>query len=338
MNNWTFFAATYSTIAAPLQVAINGLLANTIGWVRAPLFATITLWVGLQAIAVANGGTTLSSLYRGLLRAAVVVAILQSVATYDQYVVNLAQTIPNEVGVALAGGGAGATVTNGSAFDLVWNQAAKAGLMVWEHIPSYSFKGAILTLCVAAYFIVAFASILGGFTIYLVSSILMSLLLCVGPLFIALYPFPPVRRFFAGWLSAIVGAGITQILSVAVLGLLIGGEMATVNRIVQNAGDGANANFVSELLILLEAGGLMFFVCRLINQVPAISVAIAGGVYQNVGRLASMPMVMVGATARAATASVGRGAGAVAGAATKAVAARRAATSTGQSLSKASKQ
>jgi type IV secretory pathway VirB6-like protein len=275
--------------------------------------------------------------------------ILQSVAAYDQYVVSLAQTIPNEIGVALAGGGAGGTVTSGAAFDLVWNQAAKAGLMVWAHIPSYSLKGAILTLCVAAYFVVAFAAILAGFIVYLVSAVLLSLLLTVGPLFIALYPFPPVARFFNGWLSATVSAVLTQILAVAVLALLIAGEMATVNRIVQNAGNGAEANFVSELLVLLEAGGLMAFVARLIKEIPSITVAIAGGVYQNANRLASTPMSMVAAGAAAGGSMAGRGIGAAASGVAGAMrdnsdpvvrnlraAARRATRSAGASLSNSS--
>jgi hypothetical protein len=128
-------------LTAAIQVGANGMIAGTIDYVRPILLAAITAWIAFQAINVANGFAPMSSLYRGTIRAAVVVFLLQSAANYNQYVTSLAQAIPTEVGNALAAVGANrGNVANGAAFDDVWNTAAKAGLVVFEHIPKYSLS------------------------------------------------------------------------------------------------------------------------------------------------------------------------------------------------------
>lgn len=331
MIDWHFYATIYNTIAVPLQTAVNTLLGGVIGYVRAPLLVGITLWIGMNAGIVANGGGTVSSLYRSILQAGIIVVILQSTMTYNQYVGDVAQAIPREVGQALSGGGT--NVTSGMAHDLVWNQAVKAGLLVWEHIPSYNLKGALMTLCVAAYFVVAFAAILGGFGIYLLSSVSFALLLATGPLFVALYPFPGLRRYFNGWFAAVVSAILTQVFSVAVLALLVAAEAATVARIVENAGSGADANFVSEMIVLLEAAGLMYLVYRLLKQTPAIASSIAGGVYHNVSNISSMPMAFVSSAAGMAGRAASGVAGQAIGQTARAASVSRPSVAAGRSLS-----
>lgn len=333
MMNWTFFATVFATIAVPLQTAMTALTGNLIDYVHLPILYGITLGIGLYAIAASYGFVPFNMLYKLLFAGAVIDVLLLTVPTYDTYVVQLVNSLPRDIGRALAGGGDINMISDGGAFDQVWNTAAKSGLIVWDHIPSYSFKGALLTLFVGAYLIGAFLTILGGFLIYMVSTVMVALLLTIGPLFLALYPFPPLRKFCLGWVSATASAVLTDILSVAVLALLVAGEIATLNRVVQASTGGANMEFTDELFVLLQASGIFYLIYRLLKQVPAIAVAIAGGVYQGLAaRLSEMPMNMAMAAPKmAASAAVG-GAATMTGQAVRSMA-PRVSSAVGRSLS-----
>src|ERR1700722_5100192 len=107
MTNWAFFAALMTQLLGLVQAASNGMLNGAIGYARPALLLGVTAWVALQAISVANGMASMRSLYHGLIRAAIVVFLMQA-ANYNQYISTLAQAIPNEVGNALAAAGANA--------------------------------------------------------------------------------------------------------------------------------------------------------------------------------------------------------------------------------------
>lgn len=332
--NWAFYATIYATVAVPLGDAVTALTGNVLDYVHMPLLAGITLGIGLCAIAASYGFMSFQSVYKLLFAGAVIEVLLLTVTTYDQYVVQLVDAIPFEVGRALAGGGDINNISDGGAFDHLWNTAAKAGLLAWEHIPSYSLKGALLTLFVGAYFVGVFLVILGGFLVCLASTTMVKLLLTIGGLFLALYPFPPLRKFCHGWVSALASAVLVEILAVAVLALMGAGEMATINRIVQQATAG-KMEFTDELFLLLQASGVFYLVYRLLKQIPSVAVAIAGGVYQAVAaHAATAPMNMALAGAQMAVGAAARGAAGMAGQAVKSYGPRVSAA-VGRSLSAA---
>jgi type IV secretory pathway VirB6-like protein len=280
---------------------------------------------------VANGVASIRALYHGVLRAAVVVFLLQSAATYNQYVGTVAQVIPTEVSNAITpGGAAGGNVSGGTAFDNVWNAAANAGIKVWEGIPSYSLKGAMLFLLVGVYFIAALACIGGGFLVFLASTILLTLLLKIGPLFVAMFAFPQTHKLAAGWVAAVASTIVTQILAVAVLVLFTAAELATVMRIVVPA---AGDNFLTQLFVLLEAALLLAVIASLVRQTPSIAVSIAGGVYQNVGGWLGTAGAVTGVAAKRTTEGIALGAHGVGAVASRAARARRVSQPTGKSLS-----
>lgn len=335
MNDWHFFANLFTQISGLVQAGGDTILNGAMGYARPALLAAITCWIAFQAVVVANGMAPMNSLYRGVIRAAVVVMVLQSTATYNQYIGTIALAIPTEIGNAL-GSAVGANVASGAVFDTVWDTAAKSGMVVWKHIPQYSLSGAILTLCVAGYFIVVVVCIAAGFLIYLASTVLLILLLKVGPLFVALYAFPQTQRIANGWISAVVTSILTQVFAVAILVLFVGAEQATVTRILAAASNGAAPNFIDELMVLLQAGLLMWIISMLVKQAPGLASSIAGGVYQSMssftGAAFGAPKA-IGAAARGAASKAGTGISATSAAAGKAIQAYRASATTGKSLS-----
>jgi type IV secretion system protein VirB6 len=238
-----------------------------------------------------------------MIRAAIVVFLMQA-ANYNQYISTLARAIPNEVGNALAAAGANAgSVASGAAFDTVWNAAAKAGLTAWEQVPKYSLSSIPLWFAIIVYLAIALVAIGVSFLVYLASTILLLLLLAVGPLFVALFAFPQTFKFASGWVAALVSAIVTQILALAVLAMFVATEQATIARITTDVA--VNGNFIDAIITLAEAALLMWLIATLVKQTPSIAQGIAGGVYQNVSGIVDAP----GKAAMAAWRLANRGGG-----------------------------
>ncbi len=298
MTNWHFFQALMGQLTALVQGAGDSMLNGALSYARATVLAAIVAWIAFKAIMVANGFAPLNEIYRDLVRAAVVVFLLQSAATYNQYVGNLAVVIPTEVSTALATIGVNGNVANGAAFDDVWNAAAKAGLTVFEHIPKYSLSSIPLWFAVIVFLAVALVAVGVSFLIYLASTVLLLLLLKTGPLFVALFAFSISAKFASGWVAAVVSAILTQIFTVAILILFIGTEQATVVRITQTVTGGALANFIDEIVTLGEAALLMCLIASLVKQAPSFAGSIAHGVFQNVSSLVGTAENVAGAAVK----------------------------------------
>jgi type IV secretion system protein VirB6 len=287
--NWHFFATIYTALTTVIHGSVNGIINGGLAYVRPVLLLAITAWISFQAIVVAKHLAPFSSLWRGVIRCAVVVMILQSAATYNQWVVSLAQAIPTEVGAAITQGGGNAA--GGAAFDNVFNTAAKAGLSVYDAIPGYSLKTLPFMFLVLIYIVVAFIAVFVGFIVYLASTILLYLLLAVGPLFVALFAFPQTAKFAAGWVAALVSCVLTQLFAVAILVLFTGVENVTIGTMVaaiQGNGNLLN-NFVDCSVSLVEAAAVMALIALLLKQAPSFAATISGGVYQNVASVVGAP-------------------------------------------------
>lgn len=94
-----------------------------------------------------------------------------------------------------------------------------------------------------------------------------TLIMVVGPIFIALAIFPQTRQYFWGWVGVIGGFILTQALFAVVLGL----EISFINANVIK--DGANLNIASCLAIFLFFGAFTL----LATEIPNYAASIMGG-------------------------------------------------------------
>ena len=311
---------------------INGAL----GYARPAVLAGAVAWLAYQAICVANGVAPLRSFYHGLIRMAVVVFLLQA-ANYNQYIDQLALAIPTQASNALAAVGvAPGSVSGGAAFDTVWNAAYKAGWGVYEMIPKYSLSSIALWFGVMLYLGIAIVAIGAAWVVYIASTVLLTLLLAAGPLFVALYAFPQTIKFGVGWVAGVASTIVAQILTVAVLVMFVGIEQTTLAG-VGAAAQAGTGNFIGSIVTLFEAAMLMGIVATLVRQCPGIAQGIAGGVYQNVSGILGTAEKAAAETAKGTIGGIalgGRGVSAVARAATAKVATvARISQPTGRSLS-----
>jgi type IV secretion system protein VirB6 len=288
MNNWTFISDLLNHLVQLVQNGGNPLLNAAVGYVRPLVIACAVAWIATQALAVSYANASSATLLTGIFRIAVVVAVLQTAGTYNQWVGDVAQTLPNEIANTISG--AQNNITTGQAFNTALNAAFKGALTVWEHAPKYSFTVIIIGISVIGFLAIAIASIGSAALTYAASTIALIFFIKIGPLFLALFAFPQTRRFGSGWVTALVSAALTQIFTVGLLGLLMGAEQQTINQMVTKTATGADPNVIDELISLMLGGFLFWVIWELLRQAASFASSIAGGVHQKVNQFADKAM------------------------------------------------
>jgi type IV secretion system protein VirB6 len=154
--------------------------------------------------------------------------------------------------------------------DTIWSQGGAVAGYLWNNGGvfngdfGYYVAGAIVWLlmglvCVYTMFLIA------------LSSIALSVLLALGPLFIALLLFDATRRFFEAWLAQLANYALITILTVLVAALLL---QIVASYAAQTAARGAAIVTVDALDMVLVA----MLVLLVMRQVMPIAAALAAGV------------------------------------------------------------
>ena len=175
--------------------------------------------------------------------------------------------------------------------DAIWNQGGAVADQLFRGGSGWGRIGFALSGAVAW----ALVGLLCVYTMFLLalSSIALSVLLALGPLFVALLLFDATRRFFEAWLAQLANYALITILTVMVAALLLH-LVATYAQ--QTAALGTSIR-IDDALNMLLATVLVFLFLR---QIMPLAAGLAGGVALNslgtVGRTLGAPMrtVMAG--------------------------------------------
>jgi len=300
--NWTFFATLFQMLDTAFLGEVSVIATRLIAYVQAPLIAGIALYVaGMLMVEMFDPhADTGPKIIRLLTRGAIVYFAVSSYAVFNQYFGSLfLQTLPADITNAISGA-VGAPAVNATAFDTLWNTAWAAGEQVFKNIPTWSFKGAFLTLIVWAYWTVAMLAIGVAFLIYLGSQVLVGLLVATGPLFVCLFLWPRTQRMFDAWIGGMAAGVLLQVFTVALLTILIETVGQMVRQIAAaSGGAGVNSSNVMTQLQTLAEAAFLFFVCfYLSKEVGAHAAKIADGVGHSVEPYTRAVAGAVGAAGR----------------------------------------
>lgn len=327
MAQFTFFANLYAALVAPLMAQMQALIGNVCA-----VMLPIALISG--AIAIAFSGYKMmfqakpaGEFFKELAVIGLIIGAMRA-DTYIQYVSDFfLQGIPNTVSGALGG----ATFSPVTALDQVLGSSIRAAAATYEALPSMSFKIIPLGLGVLIFAVVALVSLGYAFAIYMIASITNIAVIVIGPVFMAAAVIPQARRFFAGWLSVIVGGCVTQIMVLAVLVLLLPAENTMINQVVTTSA-ASDSNTLLMLWGLAQAGLLLALCTAVVKKIPAIATAMAGGVYHGASGATSSTFGLA-ATAGSASVGAARGAAGAIGRAGSAAIGKVASAPAGKSLS-----
>lgn len=178
--------------------------------------------------------------------------------------------------------------------DAIWNQGGAVADQLFRGGSGWGRIGFAIS-GVAAWALVGLLCVYTMF-LFALSSIALSILLALGPFFIALLLFDPTRRFFEAWLGQLANYALVTILTVMVSALLL---QLVATYAQQTAALGTSIKIDDALNMLLVTVLVLLF----LRQIMPIAAGLAGGVALNsmgaVSRTMRMPAraIMVGLAA-----------------------------------------
>jgi len=186
---------------------------------------------------------------------------------YNTVIVDTFYHAPAELATAMVG-----SADPVSTIDTIWESGGAVADRLWSKSPLIDGLGFVLAgavvwclvgmLCVYAMFLIA------------LSGIALSVLLALGPLFIASLFFDSTRRYFAAWISQLANYALITVLTVMVGALLL---QVVQLYAAQTAARGAAILTVDALnMVLIDM--VVFLVLR---QVMPIASSLAGGATLN---------------------------------------------------------
>ena len=187
-----------------------------------PATGILALAIAIMGIMTMSGNMDMAYFLAFALRAAIVITFIQPRNTfYADWVEQLVLALPGYFADQFSTTGLGGTPAQ--LFDQVFNGWWASCLQVWHAAPSGIFGAPKTALIV---FVLAFATILivipslvAMFTVFLISTFLLLVMLTIGPLMILALLFQVTRRFFHGYVNVIVTGLIFALVVDIVLGI-----------------------------------------------------------------------------------------------------------------------
>lgn len=194
---------------------------------------------------------------------AVVLGVSLHMWLYNTLLVDTFYSAPTEFAAAVVG-----AADPVHTIDAIWNQGGAVADQLFRGGAGWGRIGFAISGAVAW----ALVGLLCVYTMFLLalSSIALSVLLALGPLFIALLLFDGTRRFFEAWLAQLANYALITILTVMVSALLL---QLVATYAQQTAALGTSITIDDALNMLLATALVLLF----LRQVMPIAAGLAGG-------------------------------------------------------------
>jgi len=266
------FGSLFNTIDQALTQNISQTAANVGGALAPAIQVSAVLYIVFKGYTLMSGRhhEIMGSVVWNVVRLVLIVTLGTNVGVYDQYVTQfLFVGVPVQLSNALTGqtasnaAGLMDTILNAgiAQSQAIWSQASVMNVAssIWGAMPAIG--GA---LCSAI-----------GEVMILTARIALSLILSLGPLFIAFGLFEATRTWFRAWLNTALDYILLQILTVALAIMLVntarfvGTGAASASGAVAAAATGAEAAF--SIIAIYFVGFFLFL------RLPMISAALSSG-------------------------------------------------------------
>lgn len=260
----------FATFSAWLNGILTGYIANNtarIATLLAPAVVTLaTLYVMVWGYLQLTGRIE-EPFIAGLKRIILLVVVLSGALDLWLYNQTIVDTFFNAPG-QLAAGILGAYDPIGIFDQIVFSGGDAASLLIqkggiFNGDFSYYIAG------YAIYLIVGLTAVYAMFLLAL-SKIALSILLALGPLFIALLFFETTKRFFEAWIAQLANYAFVTILTVLVAALMLG----IVSSAAQQAADEGGGIQIADAVRVCMAAGLTLLIMR---QVMPMAAGLASG-------------------------------------------------------------
>ncbi|EJE4183742.1 type IV secretion system protein [Vibrio parahaemolyticus] len=271
MASTDLFEAIFDKVDMALDTYIVSTVGDLIAFIT-PIFSNLLIiWIAIWGYMMMYGKVS-EPLQEGvfrILRIGFIMAFGLSVGTYMGVVVELLAGGAETISAVITGTPAGASAAT---LDNLFSKVFEVSEAAWDmggildgNFGMYLISLIVLVVGAGLALVVAF--------LILLSKIMTTVLLGIGPIFIVMLLFNATQRFFESWLSMVMNFGFILVLSAA-----IGTLMTTLAGSYITAMAGGDASALANLgdaAMLCIVFGLCILV---IKQVPSVAAALGGGV------------------------------------------------------------
>jgi type IV secretion system protein VirB6 len=226
------------------------------------LIIWLTIW-GYQALFGKTEGM-LEDSFRRILLVGFITSLALTVGTYMSVVVPFLRGSPEYLASILIGS---PTASVASTLDTLTDKVLVLAELAWD---AGGFTDIGLTVIAAAILIAGGILVFITASLVLFSSVLTTILLALGPLFIMMLLFQTTKQFFEKWLSALINAAFILILA-SVIGSLL---LSIADSFIGLTSTAQPPEIGDAFYIVIIFSLLIYF----LKQVPELAMAIAGGI------------------------------------------------------------
>lgn len=266
MSGYTTFSSIENSFTAPLENFISTGSSNLASAVAGPLALAVTLYVIITGVLMMLGkiDTPIREITLRVVKLGIIVALIKESGTYQKFVTDIFfDTLPKEITSALSAG----RPLNGSSLDGLMTQVQ---IITTDILRSSGWGFSIITssLAAVAVIVIALISMAVSFVVTLYAKIALTLVLALGPVFIACALFESTRRMTEAWFAQVINFVILQVLVVTLGSLLIDilGQQIT-----------EAASYAEALMIPVSLGATFVAAGYILYQLPQLASALAGG-------------------------------------------------------------
>jgi type IV secretion system protein VirB6 len=275
--NPAFFIAPFTAIdlaySAAFKAYLHNAVANVQSTIAGPLLALVTLWIIVQGILVMRGDIDTRRGLTKIITVAIVVGLVTSSSLYTTYVQDLFETAIPSMVTKLGGGTHIPSQFIPLQLDIIFRGGQAAFQSVASEIPpgdnldSLSFQGAQFLFYFTLWSI---------FGVYCTVSIMTSVLVAIGPLFIIGFLFEATRGITTQWLGQLINYAILLLLITIVAQVVVGVIVTFMTGVflitIAKGTDAGQIIGLYELDLFILSGN------ALVVALPAIAAQIGGGV------------------------------------------------------------
>jgi type IV secretion system protein VirB6 len=253
-----------------LRIYITGTSAAVSAYAGGIAAVGLTIYFIYMSYASARGDLTepLSKISKDLLKIALVLTVALGGGAYQQYVISFANGITSDLTSTVTGG---AAKTVGAAIDYANSGCAvlpkKPDCIPYDSvflklaIDNENYFGIPDPLYATIFVIVALAQLIITALCILpmiLSKVGMALMLGIGPIFVLMALFPVTIKYFEGWVSALIGFVLTQVLVSAICSVVPTIFQGLLETAVKSSAVGDKVVLSDALGILIASIGLGF--------------------------------------------------------------------------------
>ena len=271
-----------SASALPFEWVYNQVIKGILGQINTsiqtvetitskPATAVLALAIAIMGVMTLFGNMDMAVFLSFAIRAAIVMAFIQVGNTYYRdWIEAFVLGLPDYFAQAFSLTGSGGAPQQ--LFDGVLNGWTADALSVWHSSP-WSFKAIFIGFCLAAATVlIVIPSLVAMFTVFLISSFLLMVMLAIGPLMILALLFRTTHRFLHGYVNVMVTGAIFALVVDIVLGIF----SSTLTQVMANFKPSGSPDTdlpgIFGLAIVILVTGLSM------GRLPRLVEAIGGGV------------------------------------------------------------